>query len=319
METIELPGYTLQEKLQIARRHLVPKQLAAHGLSRRELKISGPAIARLIERYTSEAGVRNLDRRLADICRKVATQLASGRKGRRLGAVAVTMSNLARYLGPEPYRDSLAARKRTVGLAVGLAWTEVGGRTMNVEASWMRGRGRITLTGQLGEVMQESARAAVTIVRTGAEGFGLDPRVFEAIDLHVHVPEGATPKDGPSAGLAIVAAVVSALTGKAARGDVASTGEITLRGRVLPVGGLKEKVLAAHRQGLRTIVLPEGNRPDLEKIPAEIRRQVKFVFVAEVPEALRALIPEAATTRRPTPSAAATLQLPPPTDPAAPH
>ena len=299
MEVIDLSGYTLHEKIEIARRHLLPRQLEAHGLRPGNLRLSKPTVARIIENYTSEAGVRNLNKRLADVCRKVATQLAEAKTRRkhraksRTKAVSVTTRNLAEILGPEPFRKERPGRGRSVGTATGLAWTEVGGRLMTVEASWMPGKGHVTLTGQLGSVMQESAQAAVTFVRSHGAMFNMEGRLFDTIDLHVHVPEGATPKDGPSAGLAMVAAVVSSLSGKAVRRDVAATGEITLRGRVLGIGGLKEKVLAAHRNGLRTVVLPESNRGDLVKIPDEIREATEFIFVREVAEALQTLIPEA--------------------------
>ncbi|NIA21421.1 MAG: endopeptidase La [Anaerolineaceae bacterium] len=300
MEVIDLSGYTLQEKIEIARAHLLPRQLAAHGLKPVNLRLSRPTLARIIENYTSEAGVRNLNKRLADVCRKVAAQLARAktRRKRRRGkdktkTVSVTTRNLAEILGPEPFRNERPQRGRSVGTATGLAWTEVGGRLMTVEASWMSGQGQVTLTGQLGSVMQESAQAAVTFVRSQGTMFNMESRLFDTIDLHVHVPEGATPKDGPSAGLAMVAAVVSCLSGKTVRGDVASTGEITLRGRVLGIGGLKEKVLAAHRNGLRTVVLPESNRGDLVKIPDSVRQATEFIFVRTVIEALRILVPEA--------------------------
>jgi len=329
MEVIELSGYTLQEKTEIARRHLLGRQLQAHGLKRVHLRLSQATLARIIERYTSEAGVRNLNKRLADICRKVAAQLATAKTGRRrrsrdkAGTVSVSTRNLAEILGPEPFRNERPGRGRSVGTATGLAWTEVGGRLMTVEASWMPGKGHVTLTGQLGSVMQESAQAAVTFVRSHGTMFDMEGRLFDSIDLHVHVPEGATPKDGPSAGLAMVAAVVSSLTGKAVRRDVAATGEITLRGRVLGIGGLKEKVLAAHRNGLRTVVLPETNRGDLVKIPDEIREATEFIFVREVAEALQTLVPEALVANGITQSLPATITPPvrvaPPPTAAPPH
>jgi ATP-dependent Lon protease len=315
MEVIELGGYTLAEKLQIARRHLLPRQLKAHGLTTRDLRFPVAVLMQLVEDYTCEAGLRTLNKRLADVCRKVAARLAE-RRSRRGQTVVLTAADLAAHLGPPPFRQEVRSRGREVGAATGLAWTEAGGRTMTVEASWMRGKGRITLTGQLGDVMQESARAAVTFVRSHAESFALDARVFDSIDLHLHVPEGATPKDGPSAGLAMVAAVVSALTGKPVRRDVATTGEITLRGDVLAIGGLKEKVLAAHRQGIRTIVVPESNRVDLPKIPDEVRRITEFIFVRQASEALSVLVPGApavASTPRALPAISADepAELPP--------
>ncbi len=308
-EVIELSSYTLQEKREIARRHLMPRQLAAHGLRRRDLRLSKAALERIVEHYTGEAGVRNLNKRLADLCRKTAARLA--RRKRAGKPVSITVRNLDEFLGPPRFDPPRRSSKQAVGVANGLAWTEVGGRIISVEASWMPGKGRITLTGQLGEVMQESARAAVTFVRSRAGTFDLDPRVFDRADLHVHVPEGATPKDGPSAGLAMVAALVSALAGKAPRGDAAATGEITLRGRVLRIGGLKEKALAAHRGGLRTLVLPEANRPDLEKVPEEVREAVDFRFVREVHEALDVLVPNAMTGRHAVQGLAAAIELVP--------
>ncbi|MBN2584146.1 MAG: endopeptidase La [Planctomycetes bacterium] len=331
MEVIDLSGYTLHEKLEIARRHLLPRQLEAHGLKARNLRISKAAIEKVIEHYTSEAGLRILNQRLAEVCRKVASQLAprKGRSGKarrkkagRSAAVSVTMKNLAEILGPEPFRNDRVDRRRSVGTATGLAWTEVGGRIMTVEASWMPGKGTITLTGQLGSVMQESAQAAVTYVRSHAAMFGLESRLFDSIDLHIHVPEGATPKDGPSAGLAMTAAVVSSLTGKSVRRDVATTGEITLRGRVLGIGGLKEKVLAAHRNNLRTIVLPASNEGDLVRLPEEIRRTTEFIFVRDVSEALETLVPEAVVEPRAAVSLPATItpsQLAAPPPPPASH
>ncbi len=293
MEVIELSSYTLEEKQEIARRHLLPRQLRAHGLTRKTFNLTPSAMVRVAERYTNEAGVRNLNKRLADICRKAATRIAEAGGKSAAAKVRVTAANLADFLGPEIYKDEVHDRRNLIGAATGLAWTEAGGRIMTVEVSWMRGKGRTTLTGQLGEVMQESAQAAVTFARSSAEMLGLDSRLFETIDLHIHVPEGATPKDGPSAGVALTAAVVSCLTGKAVRGDVATTGEITLRGRVLPIGGLKEKVLAARRNGIRELVVPEGNRGDLRKIAPEIVEEMTFHFVGNVLDALRILVPAA--------------------------
>lgn len=292
MEVIELSSYTHEEKREIARRHLLPRQLKAHGLTRKMLSVPLKSLDRLIESYTNEAGVRNLNKRLADVCRKAATRIVSKPEDKR-EKISIKPSSLAEYLGPEIYKSDVPDRRNLYGAATGLAWTEVGGRIMTVEVSWMRGKGAVTLTGQLGEVMQESARAAVTYVRSNADMLGLETRLFETIDLHIHVPEGATPKDGPSAGLALTAAVVSCLTGKAVRGNVATTGEITLRGRVLPIGGLKEKVLAARRSGIRELVIPEGNRGDLPKIAPEILKEMTLHFVTSVDQALRILAPEA--------------------------
>ncbi len=280
MEVIEFPGYTEDEKVAIARGFLIPRQLREHGLG--ELRFSDQCLRRIIREYTYEAGVRNLERQIASICRKVARRVAEGRKA----PVRVGAGDLERYLGVPKYTYGLKGEKDEVGVATGLAVTEVGGDVLTVEVSVMEGKGNLLLTGQLGEVMQESAQAALSYARANSAWLHLDGIDFDKIDVHIHVPEGAVPKDGPSAGITIAAAIISALTGRPVRRDVALTGEITLRGRVLPIGGLKEKVLAAHRAGINTIVIPKKNEKDLAEIPPRIRRLVRFVPVESMQEVL---------------------------------
>ena len=283
MEVLRLPGYTEQEKKQIATRFLIPKERRATGLSEKNLKFSDEAVEHIVRYYTHEAGVRNLDREIANICRKVARKVVS--EGKDL-AVEVTPTVVPDYLGIIKYREIWAEKKNEVGLAVGLAWTEVGGQVLSAEASLMQGKGRLTLTGKLGDVMQESAQAAMSYVRSRSNRFGLPRDFYRHIDIHMHVPEGAIPKDGPSAGITICTAIVSALTGIACRCDVAMTGEITLRGKVLPIGGVKEKLLAAHRVGLRTVILPKDNEKDLADIPPEIQAEMAIRFVETMDEVL---------------------------------
>ncbi len=285
MELIFLGGYTEDEKVVIARRHLLPRLLAAHGLSGERLAISDGALRGIVRRYTREAGVRQLERSLAAICRKLARQVAASPtpEAERL---RVSESGLERLLGPAPFRQAPAEREPQVGVSTGLGWTEYGGDVMSIEVSVMRGKGSLYLTGKLGEVMRESAQAGLSYVRSRADSLGIDPAFSEETDIHIHIPEGAVPKDGPSAGIAMVTALVSALTGKPVRPEVAMTGEVTLRGRVLPVGGVKEKVLAAHRAGIAVVVLPEDNRRDVEEVPANVRRHLRFVFVRHMDEVL---------------------------------
>ncbi len=268
MEILRLPGYTELEKLQIAKRFLVKKQLGAAGLTAENLSFSDEAITHIIRHYTHEAGVRNLEREISNISRKVSRRVVKeGRETR----VAVTPENVNEFLGVIKYREIWAEKKNEVGLSTGLAWTEVGGCVLGTEVTLMAGKGRLTLTGKLGDVMQESAQAAMSYVRSRASVFGLPKDFYRHIDIHVHVPEGAIPKDGPSAGITIATAIVSALTRIPVRCDVAMTGEITLRGKVLPIGGVKEKLLAAHRMGLRTVILPKDNEKDLAEIPPEVQ------------------------------------------------
>src|SRR5579884_2911980 len=283
MEVLRLPGYTEREKLEIARRFLVRKQREACGLTEDNLHLRDDALVHIIRYYTHEAGVRNLEREIANICRKVARRVV--KEGRGV-SVEVTPDNVAEFLGVPRYRDPWSQRKNEVGLAVGLAWTEMGGQVLATETTVMSGRGRLMLTGQLGDVMQESAQAAMSYVRSRTAQFGLAKDFYRHLDLHVHVPEGAIPKDGPSAGITIAVSIVSALTGIPVCCDVAMTGEITLRGKVLPIGGVKEKLLAAHRSGIRTVILPKDNEKDLAEVPAEIQAELTVKFVETMDEVL---------------------------------
>ena len=283
MEIIRLPGYLESDKIEIARRFLLPKQVAAAGLSPGDLRMGTEAIRALIHRYTREAGVRSLERQIASLCRKVARRKASGRLR---GAVRVTAENLHRYLGVPHFLDSQVERKARVGVATGVAWTETGGDLLTIEASILPGKGEIQMTGKLGEVMRESGHAALSYARARAAKLGLDKWFYRDIDVHVHVPEGAIPKDGPSAGITIAAALVSALTGVPTRPDVALTGEITLRGTVLPIGGLNEKAVAARRAGIRTLLIPSGNQKDLAEMPEDVRADLTFVEVENMDQVL---------------------------------
>jgi ATP-dependent Lon protease len=284
MEVLRIPGYTEHEKYQIATRYLIPKQLEATGLAKNQLKITDDAIKSTIRHYTREAGVRNLNRELANISRKVARKVVT--EGKDV-AVEVTPTNLNDYLGILKYRDFLAEKKNEIGLTTGLAWTEVGGEVLSTEATLMQGRGRLTLTGKLGDVMQESAQAAMSYIRSRSHLFSLPKDFYRHLDIHMHVPEGAIPKDGPSAGITICTSIVSALTKIPVRCDIAMTGEITLRGKVLPIGGVKEKLLAAHRLGLRTIILPKDNEKDLADIPLDIQSQMSIHFVESMDDVLQ--------------------------------
>ncbi len=284
MEVLRIPGYTEHEKYQIATRYLIPKQLEATGLAKSQLKITDEAIHSTIRHYTREAGVRSLNRELANISRKVARKVVT--EGKDV-AVEVTPANLNDYLGILKYRDFLAEKKNEIGLTTGLAWTEVGGEVLSTEATLMQGRGRLTLTGKLGDVMQESAQAAMSYIRSRSHLFSLPKDFYRHLDIHMHVPEGAIPKDGPSAGITICTSIVSALTKIPVRCDIAMTGEITLRGKVLPIGGVKEKLLAAHRLGLRTIILPKDNEKDLADIPPDIQSQMSIHFVESMDDVLQ--------------------------------
>ncbi|MGB7765154.1 MAG: endopeptidase La [Candidatus Acidiferrales bacterium] len=283
MEVLRLPGYTEQEKLEIAKRFLVPKQREANGITEQNISFTEEGILHLIRHYTHEAGVRNLEREIANICRKVARKLVAEKT---LDKVNIMPSNISDYLGVIKFRDTLAEKKNEVGLAVGLAWTEVGGQVLSTEATLMQGKGRLTLTGKLGDVMQESAQAAMSYVRSRSHLFGLSKDFYRHLDIHVHVPEGAIPKDGPSAGITLCTSIASALTHIPVRCDLAMTGEITLRGKVLPIGGVKEKLLAAHRLGLRTVILPRDNEKDLADVPPEIQAQLSVKFVETMDEVL---------------------------------
>jgi len=275
MEVLELPGYTEEEKIQIAQQYLIPKQLEAHGLKTEQVSFEEAAIKKIIGEYTQEAGLRNLEREIATICRKVAKGIAE----ETLEKERVTPDNVAKYLGPVKYFPELAERTSLPGVATGLAWTPTGGDILFVESTKMRGNKGLTLTGQLGEIMKESAQAALSYIRANAKELKIDEEFFDKYDLHIHVPAGAIPKDGPSAGVTIATSLVSLLTGKPARNDLAMTGEITLRGKVLPVGGVKEKVLAARRAGIKHIILPKRNEVDLEEVPEVVKRDLQFHFV----------------------------------------
>jgi len=284
MEVIRLPGYTEDEKANIARRYLLPKQVKGNGLKAGELKVSDPAILDIIRHYTREAGVRNLERELSKICRKSVKELLLEKDREQ---VSVTPKNLSKYLGVRRFRYGRAEDNDQIGQVTGLAWTEVGGELLTIEAAVMPGKGKLTHTGQLGEVMQESIQAAMTVVRSRASVLGLEPEFYQKADVHIHVPEGATPKDGPSAGIGMCTALVSALTRIAVRSDVAMTGEITLRGEVLPIGGLKEKLLAAHRGGIRTVLIPDENVKDLVEIPQNIKGNLEIKPVKWIDEVLQ--------------------------------
>jgi len=295
MEILALSGYTDDEKVGIARQYLIPKQLAAHGLIADELALEPEAIRRVVRAYTREAGVRGLEREIATVARKVARQLAEGRQG----PFQVTADTLVEFLGRPRFFDEVAERTGRPGVATGLAWTPTGGDVLFVEATMMpSSEERLLLTGMLGDVMRESAQAAVSYVWSNASALGIDPKLFEGKTIHVHVPAGAIPKDGPSAGVTITTALASLASGRPVRSDVAMTGEITLRGKVLPVGGIKEKVLAAHRAGLLSVILPHRNERDVEDVPAEVRRDIHFVFVEDAAEVLRHALTPAADLHR---------------------
>jgi ATP-dependent Lon protease len=338
MEVIEIPGYTFHEKEHIARGYLIPKQIEAHGLESDQIEFTDEALSEIINRYTREAGVRNLERRLADVCRGVAVRVAetidrqieaavesveesihepAARAGdapeaERAAAepaggadektvavefekVAISKANLQDFLGPERFSYDVAERTSDPGVATGLAWTASGGDILFIESTKMKGRGELTLTGQLGDVMKESARAALSYIRSRTDEYGIDPDFLKETDIHIHVPAGAIPKDGPSAGITMYSSLLSLLTGIKVRDDVAMTGEITLRGNILPVGGIKEKVLAAHRAGLRHVILPERNKKDMVDVSEEIKDEMTFHFVskmAELPELVLEQPPE---------------------------
>ncbi|MBI4991439.1 AAA family ATPase, partial [Candidatus Gottesmanbacteria bacterium] len=283
LEIIHFPGYTEDEKFHIARDFLVDKQLEAHGLEMDNTEITDKALHEVIRRYTREAGVRNLEREIATIFRKVAKELVEGKKKKQL----IATGTLHKFLGPQKFTAYLAEKKDEIGMSTGLAWTEAGGDILFIEVALMKGKGSLLLTGQLGEVMQESCKAALSYVRAKAKDLGLSEKFYQTLDIHVHVPEGAVPKDGPSAGIAITTALVSALTKVAIKKDVAMTGEVTLRGRVLEIGGVKEKVIAAHRAGIKTIILPKNNKKDLEDIPRTVLNDLKFVFVDHMDQVLK--------------------------------
>ncbi|NPA31339.1 MAG: endopeptidase La [Chloroflexi bacterium] len=286
MEVIEFPGYVEEEKVEIARRFLIPRQVEESGLEPDEIRFTEPALRHIIRSYTDEAGVRELERQIGRVCRKVARLKAEGKRypGR------ITPKVVERFLGPPEYFANEAEKQDEVGVATALAWTYTGGEIMPVEVLLMEGKGNLTITGQIGQVMQESAQAAVSYLRAHARAWDLDPRVFDRTDIHIHVPEGAVPKDGPSAGVTIITALVSAFTGRQVRHDVGLTGEITLRGKVLPIGGVREKVLAAHRAGLKVVLLPKRNLKDLVEVPKSVREALRIKGVRHVDEVLRAAL-----------------------------
>ncbi len=288
MEIIYLSGYTDEEKLQIARKYLVPKQLDEHGISAKMLKIGDSAIRQIISHYTREAGVRNLEREIANLCRKVAKRVAEG----KAKVFDVTGNTISGYLGTPKYLPEEEMKQNEVGVSTGLAWTEAGGDVIFVEAMLMKGKGTLTMTGQLGDVMKESAQAALSYVRSKGKELGIDADAFSQNDLHIHVPAGAIPKDGPSAGITMATAIASAFTGRAVRRDVAMTGEITLRGRVLPIGGLKEKALAAKRMGIKMIVVPKRNKKDVDDLPKYVKEGMNFVIVDTVDAVLKTTLVE---------------------------
>ncbi len=309
MEVIRIPGYTEDEKINIAMRYLLPKQIESNGLKATEISISQNAIRDVVRYYTREAGVRNLEREISKICRKVVKELILHEKGKK---VSITPRNIEKYLGVKRFRYGLAEEHDQVGQVTGLAWTEVGGELLTIEAAVVPGKGKMIHTGQLGDVMQESIHAATTVVRSRSAALGIDPDFYQKYDIHVHVPEGATPKDGPSAGVGMCTALVSALTDIPVRSDVAMTGEITLRGEVLPIGGLKEKLLAAHRGGISIVLIPEENRKDLSEIPKNVKEKLDIRPVRWIDQVL-----ELALQHRPTPLEEADTKEPAKTKPKA--
>ncbi len=311
MEIIRLPGYTEEEKLKIAQGYLLPRQIKENGLRPGDLHLSTEVLREIIVHYTQEAGLRNLEREIGALCRKIARRIAEG----ETGPFTITRANLHKYLGPPRYLPEKELEKDEVGVATGLAWTQVGGEILAVEASLLRGKGQLLLTGQLGEVMRESAQAALSYARSRADRLGLEPDFYEKLDIHLHVPAGATPKDGPSAGITMAAALISALTGVPVRRDVAMTGEITLRGKVLPIGGLKEKAIAALRAHMKKVIIPEANKKDLTEIPAYVKRRLKFVLVNDMDEVLMEALVRS-PFQEPARPKASRRRLPRPTTPA---
>jgi len=293
MEVIELPGYIDEEKLAIARRYLVPRQCKENGLAPDDLVLPDKSILAIIQRYTMEAGLRNLEREIGSICRKIARRRAEG----DTGAVTVQPDDLEGFLGPERFLHERSERVEVPGVAVGIAWTPFGGHILFIEATRMPGSRTLTITGQVGDVMRESAIAALSYIRSRAADLGIRDEVFRNSDLHVHIPAGAVPKDGPSAGVTIATAIASLLTGRRFRADTAMTGEITLRGKVLPIGGLKQKVLGAYRAGIRRVILPVENRKDLKEVPEQVARKIDFVFVRTVDDVLTQALEPAVTGR----------------------
>jgi len=286
MEVIELSGYTEEEKLGIARNFLIPRQLTEHGVTEKNVVLTDSAIRTIIRQYTREAGVRNLERELANVLRKIARQIAEG-KDRQF---TVTPANVHRLLGVPKFLPEIEQEKDEVGVATGLAWTETGGDIIYIEATFMKGKGGVMLTGHLGDVMKESAQAALSYIRSREKALGIRPDLFAKNDIHIHVPAGAIPKDGPSAGITMATALASVFTNTPVRREVAMTGEVTLRGRVLPIGGLKEKILAARRAGIKTVILPKRNEKDLDEVPRHVRRGMEFIYAETMDDVLPAAL-----------------------------
>ncbi len=285
MEVIEIPGYTEEEKLHISERFIIPKQIAEHGLKSEQITFKTEAVKTIINEFTREAGLRNLEREVAALCRGVAREVAEGLIKKAL----IGKKQAYQYLGKTKYYSDVAERIKRPGISTGLAWTPAGGDILFIEATKMSGKGNLTLTGQLGDVMKESAVTALSMIRAQAESLNITEE-FDKLDIHIHVPAGAIPKDGPSAGITMYTAILSLLTNRVVRNDVAMTGEITLRGTVLPIGGVKEKILAAHRSGIKTVILPEKNEKDLDEVPQQIRDDMKFVFTGEVSKVIDAAL-----------------------------
>jgi len=282
MEVIEISGYTAEEKFNIGKKYLIPKQYKEHGLTEKDIIISDNALKEVIEKYTRESGVRELERNIGNIIRKAAVKIVEKNKGK----VVVNVNSLEKYLGIPKYEYERAYEKDQIGIATGLAWTRVGGETLFIEVDLMNGEGKLELTGQLGDVMKESAKASLSYVRAHLDKYNIDEKFYKKKDIHVHVPEGAIPKDGPSAGVALATVLYSVVSGKRIRNDVAITGETTLRGMVLPVGGIREKILAAKRYGIKEVLLPEGNKVDVEEMPQWAIKGLKITFIGEVSEAI---------------------------------
>jgi ATP-dependent Lon protease len=296
MEVIEIPGYTNSDKLDIARRYLVPRQLDANGVPAKNVKFQDQALSWIIEGYTREAGVRNLERQIGAVARAMAADIVEGKSDK----ITITRDRVTQILGPRKFDPELASRTSVPGVATGMAYTPVGGEILFIEATRMPGRGVITLTGQIGEIMKESATAAYSLIRSRAKTLGIDPQLVAESDIHIHVPQGAVPKDGPSAGVAMFIALASLMLNRPVHHDVAMTGEITLRGLVLPIGGLKEKTLAAKRAGIKQVIVPKRNERDLPEIPQEVRDSLKFNFVENIDQAMKIALGEA--LRKPKPA-----------------
>jgi ATP-dependent Lon protease len=286
MEVLRLPGYSEEDKLEIAKRHLLPRQVGEHGLTGEQIEFQDEAVARIITEYTSEAGVRNLEREIASICRKVARKVVEEKPE---GKTLVTPESVEEFLGPIKFYREVAERTNRSGVAIGLAWTQSGGDILFVESTRMRGRGKVIVTGYLGDVMKESTQAAVSYIRSNARRYGIDEHLFDRNDIHIHVPAGAIPKDGPSAGVTMFTSLLSLVADRPVPPDMAMTGEITLRGKVLPVGGIKEKVLAAKRAGVTRVILPAKNEKDLRDLPEHVKAALKFHFVSEIDELIQAV------------------------------